>query len=151
MAEVVLRSFVESAGLDGSVALDSAGTGNWHVGERMNSGARSALDRHGYDGSSHRARQFEPAWLGSRDLVLAMDLHNLADLRRVTGSSRASGAESIARVRLFGEVGGLGERTIIPDPYGGTPEDFDHVLDLLESAAPVVVSQLEQALSPRPA
>jgi protein-tyrosine phosphatase len=151
MAEVVLRSFVESAGLAGSVALDSAGTGSWHVDERMNSGARQALARRGYDGSSHRARQFETTWLANRDLVLAMDLHNLADLRRMADSRRAGGTDNVTPVRLFGEVGGLGERAAIPDPYGGPPEDFDHVLDLLETAAPVVVSQLGQALSPRPA
>ncbi len=156
MAEVVLRSFLDSAGLAGSVALDSAGIGDWHVDERMNSGARAALARHGYDGSHHRARQFEAAWLESRDLVLAMDLHNLADLRRIAGSRRAGGTGITARIRLFGEVGGLtsGAQSFdgaIPDPYGGSPEDFDHVLDLIESAAPVVVSQLERALSARPA
>jgi protein-tyrosine phosphatase len=155
MAEVVLRSFVESAGLAGSVALDSAGTGSWHVDERMNSGARAALARHGYDGSHHRARQFEAAWLESRDLMLAMDLYNLADLRRIAGSRR-TGTGITARIKLFGEVGGLSSGTrsfdgAIPDPYGGSPEDFDHVLDLIESAAPVVVSQLERALSARPA
>jgi protein-tyrosine phosphatase len=147
MAEVVLRAFLAEAGFADSVTLDSAGTGSWHVDERMNSGARAALARHGYDGSSHRARQFEADWFESRELVLAMDLHNLADLRHMARSDRAS----VVRVRLFGEVGGLGERTAIPDPYGGTPEDFDHVLDLLESAAPVIVSQLERVLSPRPA
>lgn len=154
MAEVVLRAFLAEAGLAGSVTLDSAGTGSWHVDERMNSGARQALARRGYDGSSHRARQFEATWLAKRDLVLAMDLHNLADLRRIAGSGRASDMEVSAsgmRVRLFGEVGGLGERAAIPDPYGGPPEDFDHVLDLLETATPVLVSQLGQMLPPRPA
>lgn len=147
MAEVVLRAFLAEAGLADSVALDSAGTGSWHVDERMNSGARAALARRGYDGSSHRARQFEAAWFESRDLVLAMDLHNLADLRRMARSDSAS----TMRIGLFGEVGGLGDRTAIPDPYGGSPADFDHVLDLLESAAPVIVAQLERARSPRPA
>lgn len=142
MAEVVLRSALDSAGFSGLVAVDSAGTGDWHRGERMNSGARAALARRGYDGSAHRARQIDASWFGSRDLVLAMDLSNLADLRRMGGSSMA------ARVRLFGEVGGVGE---IPDPYGGSPEDFDHVLDLLESAAPVVTEQQEQLVSPRSA
>jgi len=155
MAEVVLRAFLAEAGFADSVTLDSAGTGSWHVDERMNSGARAALARHGYDGSSHRARRFDAAWLQSRDLVLAMDLHNLADLRRLADPRHASGTNNtgntVAPVRLFGEVGGLGDRAAIPDPYGGSPEDFDHVLDLLETAAPVIVSQLERVRSPRPA
>ncbi len=136
MAEVVLRSALASTGLAESVVVDSAGTGDWHVGEPMYATARAALAQRGYDGSSHRARQIDPSWLGSRDLVLAMDSRNLADLRRMGGSAD--------RVRLFGEVGDGGE---IPDPYGGSPADFDHVLDLLEAAAPVVVSRLAEVLS----
>jgi protein-tyrosine phosphatase len=142
MAEVVVRSALDSAGLAGLVTVDSAGTGDWHLGERMNSGARAALARRGYDGSSHRARKIDSSWFGSRDLVLAMDSRNLADLRHMGGLPVAS------RLRLFGEVGDVGE---IPDPYGGSPEDFDHVLDLLESAAPVVSERLARLLSPRPA
>ena len=52
------------------------------------------------------------------------------------------------RVLLFGEVGGIGD---VPDPYGGSPADFDHVLDLLETAVPEVVRRLGQLLAPRPA
>jgi protein-tyrosine phosphatase len=140
MAEVVLRSALDSAGLGESVIVDSAGTGDWHVGEPMYSRARTALARRGYDGSSHRARQFDPAWFESRDLVLAMDSANLADLLAMGGPDD--------RVLLFGEVGGIGE---VPDPYGGSPADFDHVLDLLETAAPAVVRRLGQLLAPRPA
>jgi len=143
MAEVVLRAALDSAGLSDAVVVDSAGTGDWHIGDRMNSGARAALARRGYDGSSHRARQFEASWFADRDLVLAMDSRNLADLRRMGGPQAAD------RVLLFGELGGLttsapAGRGEIPDPYGGSSEDFDHVLDLLESAAPVIAERLGQ-------
>ena len=83
MAETVLRAELAAAGLDGAVVVDSAGTGDWHVGDAMNSGAQAALARRGFDGSSHRARQIQPSWLARRDLVLAMDARNLADLRRM--------------------------------------------------------------------
>src|SRR6516225_10421323 len=58
MAETVLRASLAEAGLDGAVRLDSAGTGDWHVGEPMYQPAQAALARWGYDGSAHRARQF---------------------------------------------------------------------------------------------
>jgi protein-tyrosine phosphatase len=131
MAEVVLRSALDKAGLADAVTVDSAGTGDWHVGQGMNRGALAALARRGYDGSAHRARQFEPSWFGSRDLVLAMDLSNLADLRRMGGQPQ-----------LFAEAGALAGVTDIPDPYGGDAADFDHVLDLLEAAAPAIVARL---------
>jgi hypothetical protein len=46
------------------------------------------------------------------------------------------------RIRLLGEVGGLGERGEIPDPYGGNEADFGYVLDLLGAAAPVIAARL---------
>jgi protein-tyrosine phosphatase len=144
MAETVLRAALTEAGLDGTVVVDSAGTGDWHIGQPMNSGARAALATRGYDGSAHRARQIEPSWLARRDLVLAMDARNLADLRRMAG---APGRD---RIRLFGEVGGLSdtEGAEIPDPYGGNAAEFGYVLDLLGRAAPVIARQLARRLEP---
>jgi protein-tyrosine phosphatase len=101
MAETVLRAELDAAGLDGKAVVDSAGTGDWHIGDLMDPDARTALAGRGYDGSAHRARQFQPTWLGGYDLILAMDARNLADLRRM-----ALG-QDVDRIRLFGEVGGL--------------------------------------------
>jgi len=148
MAETVLRAELAVAGLDGAVVVDSAGTGDWHVGDAMDPGARAALASRGFDGSAHRARQFQPSWLARRDLILAMDARNLADLRRM---ARSQGDD---RIRLFGEVGGLTEvGGDIPDPWGGGADEFGHVLDLLSTAAPVIAGQLARLLEPdgRPA
>src|ERR1700683_64572 len=101
MAEVVLREQVSKAGLGDQVLVDSAGTGDWHVGDRMNSKARTQLAQTGYDGEAHRARQFDPSWLPERDLILAMDASNLRDLRALAPAADA------ARVRLFGEIAAL--------------------------------------------
>jgi protein-tyrosine phosphatase len=140
MAETVLRAALAQAGLAEAVALDSSGTGDWHVGEAMYPQARRALARRGYDGAAHRARQLQPSWLAGRDLVLAMDARNLATLRGLADPADR------ARIRLFGEVGGLGEDSEIPDPYGGQDADFGYVLDLLGAAAPVMAARLAQVL-----
>jgi protein-tyrosine phosphatase len=148
-AEIVLRSELAAAGLDRAVTVDSAGTGDWHLGQGMDADARSELARRGYDGSAHRARQVEPSWLASRDLILAMDQHNLADLRRMAARAGADAG----RIRLFGAAGGLpsGEPggQDIPDPYGGGPGDFSAVLDLVESAARQITAQLAELLAGR--
>jgi protein-tyrosine-phosphatase len=73
-----------------------------------------------------------------------MDARNLADLRRM-----ALG-QDVDRIRLFGEVGGLsaagrGGRDI-PDPWGGGPDEFGQVLDLLRTAAPVIAAQVARLL-----
>jgi protein-tyrosine phosphatase len=137
MAEVVLREQVAVAGLGGQVLVDSAGTGDWHVGDRMNSKARTQLARNGYDGEAHRARQFDTSWLPERDLILAMDATNLRDLRALAPAADA------ARIRLFGEIAGLDGRDV-PDPYFGDPADFARVLALLESGMARLVAQFRQ-------
>jgi protein-tyrosine phosphatase len=131
MAEVVLRSALDEAGLADVVTVDSAGTGDWHIGQGMNRGALAALARRGYDGSAHRARQFKPSWFGSRDLVLAMDSANLEDLLAMGGEAE-----------LFATAGGLTGVTDIPDPYGGDAADFDYVLGLVEAAAAAIVARV---------
>ena len=109
MAEVVLRDQVARAGLDGRIVVDSAGTGDWHVGGPMEREARAQLTRRGYDGEAHRARQFDRSWLPELDLVLAMDAGNLRDLRALAPATEADG------IVLFGDVAGLGGRDV-PDP-----------------------------------
>jgi protein-tyrosine-phosphatase len=49
------------------------------------------------------------------------------------------------RIRLFGEVGEIGGQDI-PDPWGGGPDEFGQVLDLLRTAAPVIAAQVARLL-----
>jgi protein-tyrosine phosphatase len=142
MAEVVLREQVTKAGLAGAVLVDSAGTGDWHVGARMHAGSRRQLARTGYDGESHRARQFDPSWLPERDLVLAMDAANLRDLRAMALPADQD------RIRLFGEAAGLGGQDV-PDPYYGSDADFARVLALLETGMSCLARQLREQIRPR--
>lgn len=145
MAEVVLRERLAAAGLDGRVVVDSAGTGDWHVGDPMHRGSRTQLAARGYDGSAHRARQFRAAWLAERDLILAMDASNLATLRALAG-----GADTEHRIRLFSEAAGMGNADI-PDPYGSNGEEFARVLDMLESGMANLVDQVRKLLETRAA
>ncbi|HEY3688260.1 MAG TPA: low molecular weight protein-tyrosine-phosphatase [Streptosporangiaceae bacterium] len=140
MAEVVLRAELDDAGLARSVVVDSAGTGGWHEGDPMDARARAALADRGYDGTRHRARKFDPAWFADRDLVLAMDDENLADLREL-----APDAEAAARVRLFRAFDpSAGDDPTVPDPYYGGDDGFAYVLDMIESAAKALVTSLER-------
>jgi low molecular weight protein-tyrosine phosphatase len=150
MAEAVLRAELVRAGLSDVVSVESAGTGDWHLGEPMYGPARSELARHGYDGSGHRARQIEPSWLADYDLLLAMDADNLADLRHMAGGSAAG---RIRLLRSFDPAlpaddpyGGQ-----VPDPYGGTPGQYALAFDLIEAAAKGLVQRLAEFCGSQPA
>jgi protein-tyrosine phosphatase len=128
IAEVVMRSLLDENGLADRVHVSSAGTGDWHIGERADKRTLSVLARHGYDGSAHRARQFVAQSIDDCDLVLAMDQTNLATLRRMLRS------EDGDKVRLLREFDPDADGTDVPDPYYGGDEGFEDVLAMVEKA-----------------
>jgi protein-tyrosine phosphatase len=154
-AEVVLREELARAGLAGQVEVDSSGTGNWHLGGPMDSGARAELAVRGYDGSAHRARQFDRSWFGDYDLVVAMDRRNLADLRRMA-PDRATARDRVRLLRSFdpatagdggrdgaaGRPGGDPYHGDVPDPYNGSAADYALAFDLVQAAASGLAAQL---------
>jgi protein-tyrosine phosphatase len=152
MAEVILREELDRAGLSGRVEVDSGGTGDWHLGEPMDRRARAELSRRGFDGSGHRARQFEPSWFGRYDLVAAMDRGNLERLRQMAPDRQA--AERTAAFLSFDPARngqGSGRDLEVPDPYDGGPEDYALVFDLVQPAARGLAAQLASLLADRPA
>ena len=70
IAETIFKSIVKKAGFEKQVAVMSAGTGDWHVGEPSDERTLAALKAHGYNGAGHRARQFDPSWFSTLDLVV---------------------------------------------------------------------------------
>ena len=132
-AEAVLRQRLAAHGLITQVEVDSAGTGGWHVGEAPDSRAQRHALRRGYDLSRLRARRVVEADFERFDLLLAMDEDNLAELQRL----KPAGAR--AELRLFAAVE-------VPDPYQGGAQGFESVLDLIEQASDVVLTELRTRL-----
>lgn len=134
-AQVVLERRLTEAGLGDRVVVRSAGTGDWHVGNPMDRRAAATLTRAGYDPSRHRARQYDEAWSGEHDLVLAMDHENLADL----------GGRS-DRVAMFRDFDPVDPGTDVPDPYYGGADTFSEVLTIVERTSDALVSELAELL-----
>ena len=147
MAHVVLEARLADAGLADRVTVTSSGTGGWHVGNPMDRRAAATLTAAGYDASRHRARQFEPAWHGELDLVLAMDEQNLADLVS-TGSTDEAGSTDEGRVALFRDFDPREPGGEVPDPYYGGPDGFEEVLEMVERTAESLVDRLAHLLDP---
>jgi protein-tyrosine phosphatase len=145
MAETLIRAELAAARLSERVSVESAGTGDWHLGERMDRRASAELARRGYDGSAHRARQIGAEWLNRFDLVIAMDAANLRDLKRMASGRSAAMAGRIRLFRSFDPAAPEGAQ--VPDPYGGGPEEFAAVFDITLAAARGLVAELAQMLA----
>ncbi|WP_446332785.1 low molecular weight protein-tyrosine-phosphatase [Burkholderia pseudomallei] len=140
-AEGVMRHQVAAAGLDGAIEIDSAGTGDWHVGEAPDARAQQAARARGYDLSALRAlraRQIGDADFERFDLVLAMDGANLAALRK------RCPPQYRGKVRLLMEFAGDGSAGDIADPYFGGARGFEQVLDQCEAACRGLLDSLRE-------
>jgi protein-tyrosine phosphatase len=144
MAETLIEAELAAAGLSDRVSVESAGTGDWHLGQRMDGRARAELTRRGFDGSAHRARQIGPAWLDRFDMLIAMDSSNLSNLRRMAAGRRGL-AERIRLFRSFDPEAPDGAQ--VPDPYDGGPDQFAAVFDMMLAAARGLVAALAEMLA----
>ncbi|MDT4849492.1 Low molecular weight protein-tyrosine-phosphatase YfkJ [compost metagenome] len=137
-AEAVLRHKLRELGLEG-VEVDSAGTGDWHVGKPPDSRTRQAAQLRGYDLSALRGRQVCAGDFRRFDLILAMDNSNLEQLRRMSPDG------AMAELDLFLRRYDLALDEV-PDPYYGGEEGFEQVLDLLEQACDGLLRELRGRL-----
>jgi protein-tyrosine phosphatase len=141
IGEAVLRARIHEAGLADRVAVDSAGTGDWHLGHPADPRALATLDAAGYP-HDHVARQITSDWFTDLDLVLAMDEANYTDLSRMMA---ADGPE-LRMIRSFDPtMPHLPEPhpdLDVPDPYYGGPEGFAEVLGMIERAVDGLVDDL---------
>ncbi|MCG2802921.1 MAG: low molecular weight phosphotyrosine protein phosphatase [Cellulomonas sp.] len=150
MAEVVLRSRFEAAGLGGAVVVDSRGVSDEEEGRGINPQARRALVARGYPGGDeHRARQVLAGELGQRDLVLAMTSGHARALRSLV----RHGAAQPGRIALHREFdpaapqGGPEHLLDIEDPWSRPDVAFEVCLDQVEAAADGVVAYVAALLA----
>lgn len=128
---------LEEAGLS-RVAVHSAGTGTWHIGEQMDRRAASTLVADGYDPTRHRAEIFEVDWFSAHDLVLAMDRHNFHDIQELVVDEGDRD-----RVMMFRAFDPYADRDLdVPDPFSGGQDGFDEVLAIVERTCSTLVDAL---------
>lgn len=137
-AEAALREALEEAGLDGQVQVDSAGTGDWHIGQppdRRMTAAAAGIGLH----LSGRARRIHRDDFERADLILVMDHQNLRDVLALAPSPEAGG-----KVRLFREFDPDADGLEVPDPYYGGPDGCRRVVTMTRAAARGLVRHLQQ-------
>jgi protein-tyrosine phosphatase len=138
-AHGIFEKMVADAGFQDRIVVDSAGTGDWHIGRSPDPRAsEAALTRH-HDLSHLRARQVRPEDFLEFDYLLAMDNQNLCDLKAMALP------EFEGHLGLFMDYATSGVREV-PDPYSGGKENFEQVLDLVEDASSGLLTHLRDQL-----
>lgn len=126
LAEALLRRELEAAGVQATV--DSAGTGDWHVGCPADPRSSGVARQHGLE-LDGRARQLTTRDFEDFDVIVAMDAQNLRDARQLAP------ADAQARLHLIREWDLQAPGTDVPDPYYGGPDGFENVYAMLERSA----------------
>ena len=134
-AHGVLEKYINDKGLSHYIKVDSAGTGDWHIGEPPDPRSQEAAARRGYDLSAQRARQVATDDFDRFHYILAMDDNNLRDL------TRQCPTEFHNNLQLFLEFGNS-DYDSVPDPYYSGSQGFELVLDLVEEASQNLLSHI---------
>ncbi len=116
--------------------VDSAGTHAYHAGELPDKRARQVAAKRGYDLAGLRARRVRDQDFSHFDHILAMDRQNLEFLRR------SCPTEYLPKLGLFLDYANGSTLDEVPDPYYGSSEGFENVLDLCEQAARGLVESI---------
>ena len=130
LAEGIMQHLAKENGLDWDV--DSAGTGNWHIGQAPDPRSIAVAQKMGVDISIQRARQFEPADFNRFDYILVMDDQNLKNVVAL-----AQTEEEKKKVRLL-----LGS-DFVPDPYFDDAL-FEPVYGLIEQGCKQFIAQAKK-------
>ncbi len=126
-AEGVFRKITQSGPIAGLVDIDSAGTHGYHEGSPPDPRAIAHAAKRGYDISGLRAREVSPSDFERFDYIIAMDELNRRHLQSICPTRLKH------KIELLLDYGGEVDEYEVPDPYYGSPKDFELALDLIEA------------------
>lgn len=133
MAEAVLRHKILQRGLQDQISVDSAGTGDWHIGSIPHEGTRKLLDswRISYEGMV--ARKVVSEDLERFDYVIGMDDSNVTNIRKLEGGDQAE-------ILKFMDLLPNEKLREVPDPY--FTGNFDEVYRLIDAGCDILLDKI---------
>ncbi len=117
--------------------VDSAGTGNWHVGKQPDERSIAVAERNNLDISLQKGRLFLPSDLETFDYIYVMDNTNYNDVIAMTTNEDQKSKVQLILNELF-----PGENVDVPDPYYGLQNGFDTVYKMLDETCEVIAKKL---------
>jgi len=117
--------------------VDSAGTGDWHVGQGPDKRSVQTAKSRGLDISCQVARQLKSSDFVEFDHIFVMDASNYKDVTALAPDDQGK-----AKVRMMMDALYPGQNVDVPDPYWSEQDGFDKVYDMLDEACSIVADKL---------
>lgn len=117
--------------------VDSAGTGNWHIGKKPDERSIATARKNGLDISAQKAKHFTSKDFDNYDYIFVMDNSNYDDVIFL-----AKNEEQKNKVRLILDELFPGDNVDVPDPYYGLQNGFDMVYEMLDEATDLLAKKL---------
>lgn len=137
LAEGILKSKLPSH----SFHIDSAGTGNYHVGEHPDPRSIAIARKYGIDITDQKARQFTQQDFENFDHIFVMDTSNFQNVVK-----QARDVEDISKVKRILDSLNDEQQVNVPDPYHDTEDGFENVYQMLDKACVVLAQTLSNKL-----
>jgi protein-tyrosine phosphatase len=137
MAQIVAEQFANDAKLKKICSIESAGLSAGRINEPIDPRAQIVLTRRGYRPGKQKSRSIADRDFAKFDLILAMDQTNLQVLQK------RCPPEHRHKLRLFLEFAPAAALREIPDPYYGSVQGFENVLDLCEAGSRGLIAHVK--------
>lgn len=137
MAQGVAEFLASEMGKD-RMSFDSAGTGDWHAGEKPDTRAVKSAKKRGYAIQDQRARVITDEDFSQFDHIVAMDKGHQRWLLNARGARHLP--ETPISLLMDWSIGQA--KTDVPDPFYGKEADFEKALDLIEKGVEGLINRV---------
>ena len=136
LAEGILRSKLPSD----KYIIDSAGTGNYHIGSLPDTRSIDVANKFGLDITNQRGRQFSTRDFDEFNLIYVMDNSNFENVIKL-----ARNENDIAKVKLILDEVYPNQNYDVPDPYHDSSKGFENVFKMLDEATDIIKEKVLQS------
>jgi protein-tyrosine phosphatase len=133
LAEGILASKLP----ENNFTVDSAGTGNWHVGTPPDKRSIQVAKKNGIDIAKQRAIHFTADFFENYDYIFVMDQSNYKNVIQL-----AENQKHIAKVHFVLESLLPNKKAEVPDPYYDEMTAFEEVFTLLDKSCTILAQKL---------
>ncbi len=139
-AAAILNGMAKKSGLETQITCGSAGLSDSRVGEGPDTLMVQVAKEHGYLVVG-QARQFEIEDFAAYDYIIPMDTENYSFLLKLAPNENFRN-----KIELFSHFNLAFDVEDVPDPYGGTPDQFLETFEIVHDGCAGLLNRLKLVL-----